>query len=37
MAVKLDKKSRCDMNYVLAMREVMVRTGNDRCALMIGR
>ena len=34
-AVKLDKESGGDMDYVLEMREVMVRTGNDRCTLMI--
>ena len=35
MAVKLDKESRGDMDDVLEMREVMVRTGNDRCTLVI--
>ena len=35
MAAKLDKESVGDMDDVLEMREVMVRTGNDRCTLVI--
>ena len=35
MAVKLDKESGGDMDDVVEMREVMVRTGNDRCTLVI--
>ena len=35
MAVKLDMESGCDIDDVLEMREVMVRTGNDRCTLVI--
>ena len=31
VAVKLDKESGGDMDDVMEMREVMVRTGNDRC------
>ena len=34
-AVKLDMESVCDMDGVLEMREVMVRTRNDRCSLVI--
>ena len=30
-AVKLDKESRGEMDDVLEMRQVMVRTGNDMC------
>ena len=35
MAVKLDKESGCVMDDVVEMREVMVRTGSDRCTLVI--
>ena len=35
MAVKLDKQFGGDMDDVLEMREVMVRTGDDRCTLVI--
>ena len=35
MSVKLDKESGCDMDDVVEMREVIVRTGNDRCTLVI--
>ena len=35
MAVKLDKESGGDMDDVVEMREVMVRTGYDRCNLVI--
>ena len=31
MAVNLDTESRGDMDEVVEMREVIVRTGNDRC------
>ena len=34
-AVKLDKESVADMDDVVDMREVMVRTGNDMCTLVI--
>ena len=34
MAVKLDKEFGGDMDDVVEMREVMVRTGNDRCTLV---
>ena len=33
--VKLDKESVADMDDVVEMREVMVRTGYDRCSLVI--
>ena len=33
--VKLDKESVADMDNVVEMREVMVRTGNNRCPLVI--
>ena len=36
VAVKLDKESGCVMDNVVEMREVMVRTGSDKCTLMIG-
>ena len=35
MAVKLDKESGCVIDDVVEMREVMVRTGSDRCTLVI--
>ena len=35
MAVKLDKESVADMDDVVEMREIMVRTGNDRCTLVV--
>ena len=35
VAVKLDKESGGDMDDVVEMREAMVRTGNDRCTLVI--
>ena len=36
VAVKLDKESGCVMDdVVVEMREVMVRTGSDRCTLVI--
>ena len=35
MAVKLDKESGCIIDNVVEMREVMVRTGCDRCTLVI--
>ena len=35
MAVKLDKESGCVIDDVVEMREVMVRTGSDRCTLAI--
>ena len=35
VAVKLDKESGCVMDDVMEMREVMVRTGSDRCTLVI--
>ena len=35
-AVKLDKEYVADMDDVVEMREVMVRTGNNRCILEIG-
>ena len=35
MAVKLDKESGCVIGDVVEMREVMVRTGSDRCMLVI--
>ena len=35
MSVKLDKESGVDMDDVVEMREVMIRTGNDRCTLVI--
>ena len=35
MAVKLDKESGGDMDDVVEMREVMVRTGNKGCTLVI--
>ena len=35
MAVKLDKESRCVIGDVVEMRDVMVRTGSDRCTLVI--
>ena len=35
MVVKLDTESGGDMDYVVEMREVMVRTVNDRCTLVI--
>ena len=35
MAVKLDKESRCVMDHAVEMKEVMVRTGSDRCTLVI--
>ena len=34
VAVKLDKESGCVMDDVVEMREVMVRTGSDRCTLV---
>ena len=37
VAVKLDKESECVMDEVMEMREVMIRTGNDRCTLVIDR
>ena len=35
VAVKLDKESGCVMGDVVEIREVMIRTGNDRCTLVI--
>ena len=35
MTVKLDKESGGDMDDIVEMRKVMVRTGNDRCTLVI--
>ena len=35
MAVKLDKESGCVIDDIVEMREVMVRTGSDRCTLVI--
>ena len=35
VAVKLDKESGCVIDDVVEMREVMVRTGSDRCTLVI--
>ena len=35
VAVKLDKEFGCVMDDVVEMREVMVRTGSDRCTLVI--
>ena len=35
VAVKLDKESGCVMDDVVETREVMVRTGSDRCTLVI--
>ena len=35
VAVKLDRESVSDMDDVVRMREVMVRTGNGRCTLII--
>ena len=35
MAVKPDKESGCVIDDVVEMREVMVRTGSDRCTLVI--
>ena len=35
VVVKLDKESGCVMDNVVEMREVMVRTGSDRCTLEI--
>ena len=35
VAVKLDKESGCVIDNVVEMREVMVRTGSDRCTLVI--
>ena len=35
MTVNIDKESGGDMNDVVEMRELMVRTGNDRCTLVI--
>ena len=35
VAVKLDKESRCVIDDVVEMREIMVRTGSDRCTLVI--
>ena len=35
MAVKLDKESGSDMDDEVETREVMARTGNDRCTLVI--
>ena len=35
VAVKLDKESGCVIDDVVEMRQVMVRTGSDRCTLVI--
>ena len=35
MAIKQDKESGSGMDDVLEMRDVMVRTGNDICTLVI--
>ena len=35
VAVKLDKEFGCVIDDVVEMREVMIRTGSDRCTLVI--